>query len=193
MLRSCDQLHAREPEDNLRGHGCPAPTLLRRAPRWVVYWSAQLSGWGAYFGLSVVAAHIDGQYTPRMWDVLLPELFGIAVSHALRAVIIRRRWLEQGVGHVLPRIALAALVLAVPAFLIESVLVTLVLQDASPILDRTSLDLLGRMLNWTVLLVAWSMLYFAYGYFIRHRREEIGNLRFETANRENQLSTLPRR
>lgn len=162
-----------------------------RVPRWVVYWSAQLSGWGAYFGLSVVAAYIDGQYTPRMWDVLLPELFtGIAVSHALRAVIIRRRWLEQGVGHVLPRIALAALVLAVPAFLIESVLVTLVLQDASPILDRTSLDLLGRMLNWTVLLVAWSMLYFAYGYFIRHRREEIRNLRLETANRENQLSTL---
>ncbi|MBK7946373.1 MAG: histidine kinase [Flavobacteriales bacterium] len=162
-----------------------------RVPRWVVYWSAQLSGWGAYFGLSVVAAYIDGQYTPRMWDVLLPELFtGIAVSHALRAVIIRRRWLEQGVGHVLPRIALAALVLAVPAFLIESVLVTRVPQDASPIPDRTSLDLLGRMLNWTVLLVAWSMLYFAYGYFIRHRREEIRNLRLETANRENQLSTL---
>jgi len=169
----------------------PRRPAATRMPRWALYWAAQLAGWGAYFGLSVVAAYIDGEYSPRMWDVLLPELFtGIAVSHALRAVIIRRRWLEQGVGYVLPRIALTSLMLAVPTFLLESALVTLVLRDASPFLDRSSLDLLGRILNWTVLLVVWSLLYFAYGYFVRHRREEIRNLRLETANRENQLSTL---
>jgi LytS/YehU family sensor histidine kinase len=32
--------------------------------------------------------------------------------------------------------------------------------------------------------------YFAYIYFVRSRREEIRNLRLETANRENQLNTL---
>ncbi len=166
-------------------------TNATRLPRWVIYWSAQLSGWGAYFGLSILASYIDGQYSARMWDVLLPELAtGISISHALRAVIIRRRWLEQSVGHVLPRIALASLLLAVPAFLIESALVTLVLGDASVIILREPLEHLGRILNWTLLLAVWSFLYFAYGYFVRHRREEIRNLRLEAANRENQVATL---
>lgn len=169
----------------------PRKPPVKPLPRWALYWGAQLAGWGGYFGLSVVVSWIDGQYTPRMWDVLLPELAtGIGISHALRAVIIRRRWLEQGIGFVLPRIALVSLMLAVPAFLAESALVTLVLNDASPILERAPLEHVGRILNWTLLLAVWSLLYFAYGYFIRHRREEIRGLRLEAANREGQMAAL---
>lgn len=169
----------------------PRRAAASRIPRWALYWSAQVAGWGAYFALSILASYIDGEYTDLMWDVLLPELFtGIAVSHALRSIIIRRRWLEQVVGHVLPRIALTSLLLAVPAFLLESTLVSAALGTATPILERTGLDHLGRLLNWTLLLAVWSFLYFAYGYFMRHRREEIRNLRLEAANRENQVATL---
>lgn len=169
----------------------PRKPPVKPLPRWALYWGAQLAGWGGYFGLSVVVSWIDGQYTPRMWDVLLPELAtGIGISHALRSVIIRRRWLEQGIGFVLPRIALVSLMLAVPAFLAESALVTLVLNDASPILERAPLEHVGRILNWTLLLAVWSLLYFAYGYFIRHRREEIRGLRLEAANREGQMAAL---
>jgi LytS/YehU family sensor histidine kinase len=39
-------------------------------------------------------------------------------------------------------------------------------------------------------LLIWSLAYFAYSLFIRSRREEIRNLRLETANRENQLGNL---
>lgn len=164
---------------------------VRPVPRWALYWGAQLAGWGAFFGLSVAASWIDGQYSPRIWDVLLPELAtGIGLSHALRTVIIRRRWLQQGIGFVLPRIALVSLILAVPAFIAEGVLVTLVLNDASPILDRAPLEHLGRILNWTLLFAAWSLLYLAYGYFINHRREEIRSLRLEAANREGQMAAL---
>jgi two-component system LytT family sensor kinase len=57
-------------------------------------------------------------------------------------------------------------------------------------LRTTPLDLLLSTINWTVLLFVWSLGYFAYVYFVRSRREEIRNLRLETANRENQLNTL---
>lgn len=165
--------------------------VLNRMPRKALYWAAQVVGWGVYFSLSVLASYIDGTYTARVWDVLIPEMgVGLGVSHALRWVILRRRWLEHGIGHVLPRTILAALLLSVPAFLAESLLVPLALSDAAPVLDREPLDHLGRVINWTLLLTGWSFLYFAYSYFVRHRHEEIRNLRLETANRENQLGTL---
>ncbi|MBK9177668.1 MAG: histidine kinase [Flavobacteriales bacterium] len=162
-----------------------------RVPRKALYWGAQLVGWGAYFGLSVLASYLEGEYHPRMWDILLPEyLTGIGVSHALRAVILHRRWLEQGIGHVLPRVILASLIISVPALLLEGVLVGTALNDPLSMLARGPLDQVGRLINWTLLLTGWCFLYFAYGYFVRHRREEIRNLRLETASRENQLSTL---
>ncbi|MBK6342995.1 MAG: histidine kinase [Flavobacteriales bacterium] len=163
----------------------------QRIPRWAIYWSAQLIGWGLYFGLSLLASWVDGTYDPRLWRMLLPELAtGIGVSHLLRAVIVRRHWLERPIGVVLPRIALAAVVLSAPAFIVEGVLVSAVLGDASAIVSRAPLEHVARLINWALLLAVWSFLYFAYGYFMRHRREEIRNLRLETANRENQLGTL---
>ena len=52
----------------------------------------------------------------------------------------------------------------------------------TPIVLRTTpLDLLLSTINWTVLLFVWSLGYFAYVYFVRSRREEIRNLRLETA------------
>lgn len=162
-----------------------------RVPRKALYWGAQLVGWGGYFGLSVLASYLEGEYNPRMWDILLPEyITGIGVSHALRSVILRRRWLEQGIGHVLPRVILASLIISVPALLLEGVLVGAVLSDPLSVLARGPLDQVSRLINWTLLLTGWCFLYFAYGYFVRHRREEIRNLRLETANRENQLNTL---
>lgn len=169
----------------------PRARSATRPPRWALYWSAQLVGWGLYFGLSLLVSWIDGTYDPRLWDVLLPELAtGIGVSHALRAVIVRRHWLERPIGHVLPRLAVVALALSVPAFLAESVLVSAGLGELGTVLGRSPLQHLGRMINWALLLAVWSFLYFAYGYFMRHRREEIRNLRLETASRENQLNTL---
>lgn len=162
-----------------------------RLPRKALYWGAQLIGWGAYFGLSVLASYLEGDFTPRMWDILLPEyVTGIGVSHALRGVILRRRWLEQGIGHVLPRVILASLIISIPALLLEGVLVGVALNDPLAMLMRGPLDQVGRVINWTLLFTGWCFLYFAYGYFVRHRREEIRNLRLETANRENQLNTL---
>ncbi len=164
---------------------------LARVPRWALYWAAQLIGWGAYFGLSVLANYLEGEYSARIWDVLLPEyITGIGVSHALRGIIIRSRWLEQGIAQALPRVILASLLLSLPALLLETVLVGIALDDPLALLRRGPLDVIGRVINWTLLLTGWSFLYFAYGYFVRHRREEIRTLRLETANRENQLNTL---
>jgi LytS/YehU family sensor histidine kinase len=62
--------------------------------------------------------------------------------------------------------------------------------QAAPILAGPLVSLAEFVISWTILLLGWGICYFAYHWFIRGRREEIRNLRLETANREGQLSNL---
>jgi two-component system, LytTR family, sensor kinase len=162
----------------------------RRTTR-ILYWSTQVLGWLLFVGLFVVWNYLNGTLTTDVFQVMvLVLLTGVGISHLFRHLILRSRWLERDMGHVLPRLALASLVLGLIAFLLEGVAHDLYFRNFTPLLQRPALDLFGRVLNWTVLLLMWSMAYFGYALFIRNRREEIRNLRLETANRENQLGNL---
>lgn len=154
-------------------------------PRKAIYWITQVSGWSLYLALFEVVNYLNTGTTASAVVILIQFAIGISVSHGLRACILRCHWLERGIGHTLPRSILAAMLLGIAAFVGESSLNTLFVGFTwAPLVH------LSRIINWTVLLSIWSFFYFAYTYFIRHRRDEIRNLRLETANRENQLSTL---
>ena len=160
-----------------------------RPPTWVIYWCTQVVGWAGYIILfQLVGVDEDAPRMP-VNVALVQWALGIAVSHGMRAIILRRHWLDRAIGHTFPRLILGAALLGALAFFSESIL-DLVLIPGSRSYQWAPLDHLGRIINWTLLLSIWSFAYFAYNYFIRHRREEIRNLRLETANRENQLGTL---
>ncbi|MBX2980651.1 MAG: histidine kinase [Flavobacteriales bacterium] len=167
-----------------------APAPKRNLPRRVVYWATQLCGWGLYVSLGILWNYLDDQGAAQMRPLGLVYLTGIGISHLLRSFILRKQLLQQHLGHVLPRLSLAALVLGTFAFLVEGAAHDLLLRDTTPLLTRPALDLVSRVINWTLLLLIWAIVYFGYHYFVRYRREEIRVLRLETANRENQLLNL---
>ncbi len=156
-----------------------------------LYWITQLSSWGLFVGLFGLRDYFAGTLSNEALLVLFLVFFtGVGVSHLFRFIILRFRLLEKGLGVVLPRLALCALLLGITAFVVEGLLHDLLFPAYNSLLMRGALDLFGRILNWTVLLLIWSLAYFAYNYFMRSRREEIRILRLETADRENQLGNL---
>ncbi len=163
---------------------------LLRSPR-TIYWATQVMAWVL---LIVLLSLYLYQNDDLSWDqlkvLILFCLTGIGISHLFRRVIVRNGWLERDIGFVLPRLSLVALLLSVLAFLLMAVVHDLFFPGYEPLLVAEPLDLLLSTINWTLLLFVWSLGYFAYIYFVRSRREEIRNLRLETANRENQLNTL---
>ncbi|MEO8588266.1 MAG: histidine kinase [Flavobacteriales bacterium] len=164
--------------------------IMRRSLR-PIYWATQLAGWGLYIGFFLLLSYLDGSYEPtklRGW--VLVFAIGVGISHAMRAVIVRNQWLDHSVGFTLPRLMLSALLLGVSAFIVEGAVHDLLFPADGSHFTGAPLDLLGNVINWTLLLFIWSFAYFAYIYFIRHRRDEIRNLRLETANRDNQLNAL---
>ncbi len=167
-----------------------APHSIPHAPR-ASYWISQLTGWSLYVGLFALVNYFSGQLTADLMKVmLLVFLIGLVVSHLFRHLVIRNGWLRRDLGHVLPRLVLTSLLLGAGAFLVQAILHDLLFPAYAPMLTAPVLDLFGRVLNWMVLLLIWSLAYFAYTYFVRNRREEIRILRLETANREGQLSNL---
>lgn len=156
-----------------------------------LYWISQVSGWACYLGFLWLWNFISGTASTDLLIMLLAGLaIGIGTSHLFRALILRSRWLDLSLGHVLPRLTLGAVAMGVVAFLAETILHDLVFTEYEPVLSSGFVALFGRSLNWIVVLFIWSLTYVAYNYFVKHRREEIRNLRLETANRENQLNNL---
>jgi len=157
--------------------------------QYLLYWATQIVAWGGYVGLFALWNYLKGTLDdgPRMVMAFVFVL-GIGTSHALREVIVRRNWLELPLGHLIPRFALAGLMLGVAATAVELVLVSVLLPGPAPVLGLERL--VGQLINWGVLLVMWSLAYLAYNYFARIRQQEIRALRMENADRENQLNNL---
>lgn len=161
-----------------------------KVPTRFVYWATQFTGWALYLIVFGLLTYWEKGVTARMDVVIAHYAIGIGVSHGMRGVIVHNRWLEKSIGYTLPRLILVALSLAVAAFALETVVHAIILGPGSFAQIWNISEITGRVINWTFLLSIWSFGYFAYIYFIRHRRDEIRNLRLETANRENQLGTL---
>ncbi len=167
----------------------PASPFLR-SPR-TIYWATQLLAWTLLILVLGLYFYQNNDLSTDQVKVLALFFFiGIGISHYFRHVILRNHWLERDIGYVLPRLSLVALLLSIVAFLILAIVHDLFFPTYTPMLVADPLALLLDTINWTVLLFIWSLGYFAYIYFVRSRREEIRNLRLETANRENQLNTL---
>lgn len=162
--------------------------LFRASPS---YWATQLAGWGTFTGLFLVWNYVNDTLSTEVLKLILLVLItGIVTSHLLRGAILRYNWLPGDLGFVLPRLVLASLLLGIVAFVMLGGMHDVWLTRMPPLLNASASELFARVLNWTVLLFLWSLCYMAYAYFVRHRREEIRNLRLETANRENQLNNL---
>lgn len=156
-----------------------------------LYWATQLSGWGFYLGFVWLWTQFDDEPNDDIITMLFVHFIaGVTCSHLFRSFIIRNHWLERHIGFVLPRLTLGAMAVGTLAFLMEAIFHDTMLVEYEPLFSREFLFLFARILNWVTLMFIWSLAYFAYNYFQRHRREEIRNLRLEAADRENQLNNL---
>ncbi|MEO8069217.1 MAG: histidine kinase [Flavobacteriales bacterium] len=157
----------------------------------VAYWSAQLSGWGVWVGVVMLYNYLNGTFTLGLVKTLLTILLlGIAVSHLLRWYMHQRNWLDLPLGKVLVRLLISAAILGGLSFSMHAFINDVFFLDLKPMLSADGREVFTLVQNWTILFVLWSFGYFAYHWFVAHRREELRNLRLESAMRESELSML---
>lgn len=165
-------------------------TPYRNGPR-PIYWLMQLASWTLFVGVFYVWHRINGELQQGVRQLMVMEVvIGILASHYFRHLILKHGLLTSDIGVLLPKLALHGSILAMFTAVVELILQYIVTMSGPLVTGGLMLALVNRTINWGLLLIIWAVAYLAYCYFIQNRREEIRNLRLETANRENQLNTL---
>jgi hypothetical protein len=168
------------------------PTPPRPRP---AYWWCQAGGWGGFFLVNIFTSL---GFLPFSWQLAsgyaLLSLCGILLTHAFRAFLLRRRWIELPITKLIPRVVLANLVLAIVLVLIVTAYFTIVPprgpSDWTHAATASIATTFIFVFNDFVILTVWSGIYFGAANFQRQRRMEIERYQAQTALAEAELRGL---
>lgn len=151
------------------------------------YYKAQIIGWSVYVLISTAVFIMSGTdlTIDLIGGIYLVFALGLVVSHLYRAVIIQAQWLEKDLFRLVPRIISACIVLAIGFHLIYITIGNLAFGWNMSFRWNDP-----NLVTWAMLFFIWNLLYFAYIFFQRYRREEIKNLKLEAARNEYELRRL---
>ena len=145
--------------------------------RTLAYAACQTVGWAIWGAMNLTYFALWGVVNIRTigWSVLAAGM-GFALSHVYRALIRRQRWTHLPLLSLVPRMLVASLVQAIVLDVIISVAARILTPATAPQLEiETSVMFL---LNFAILYVGWSMIYFGVHWFERSRRTERAELRY---------------
>ena len=168
------------------------PTLRRPRP---AYWWCQAGGWG---GFPLVNIFTSQGFVPLSWQLasgyVVLSLSGILVTHAFRAFLLRRRWIELPITKLVPRVVATNLILAIVLVLIISAYFTLVPPRGTSYGTHGTIASIATtvifVFNDFIILTLWSGIYFGVANFRRQRRMEIERYQAQTALAQAELRGL---
>jgi hypothetical protein len=146
------------------------------------YWLCQSLGWGVYstlqFGAGALFIHLP--WARVAIEVLVLNGIGLLFTHRLHAYIRAHDWSSFSLRHLVPRIAAASLLLALPLGLVSPFASVSSLQSSESLIQEVApgiqlhLNLLIRVVhqwaNWATLFALWQVIYFV-ALSIRRRRD----------------------
>ncbi|PWU04622.1 MAG: sensor histidine kinase [Bacteroidetes bacterium] len=161
-------------------------------PKMSKYWWYQLCGWFVFALVSVFFAYNYGYpITEKLIiKLLLAVTLGISATHILRLVIIRRNWLVLPIEKVIPRLFVC---LVITSFVFTFLLLSLTqIFDLSEDTKKISFShrLLFRTIDNISFLLLWVLIYYAYHYFQKIRRQELDTFRLQSLVKELELKTI---
>ena len=168
----------------------PPSTLPEPRLRPHYYWMLQLIGWGGY---GAVGMAIQLMFYGMQWRNLALVLCNVIVllllTHGLRHIAKTRKWTSLSFGKLALRLLPATLLLSLISQLIASALLVWVFDLLGS--QRFSFAILGIYIFQTqVILVCWSLIYFAFHAFRNRQIEQIEKWRLQAALKEAELSAL---
>ena len=161
------------------------PLFSKRA-----YVACQLGGWGSYLLLNV--ALLGAQATSPLLVAISffsYSALGLVASHLLRWFAQRAHWQARPLGALAARIFLAALVLAVVTQALQFLFVVFVLR-AFTWAEATALSFVFYVVQSSILLMLWQLIYFGVHALARSRRAELDALTSLAAMQSAELRAL---
>lgn len=117
----------------------------------------------------------------------LTLLFGIAITHFYRSLLISLKILNLSLGRQLVSIIGFSIVKG-----IIFCFITLSLYKLFDLINYqlSALDIISAVLNFTLIFSVWNIIYFGFHYFQNYKLAEINSLRYLAASKESELNSL---
>ncbi|TMQ08872.1 MAG: histidine kinase [Deltaproteobacteria bacterium] len=142
------------------------------------YAICQITGWTAWSLTILMYVRLSGTgITARgvLWAAI-EGVLGFAISHAYRAVVRTRRWAALPLRRLAPRVFVASVLQAVALDATMCAVLWLTLGPDDPPL-RLDIAVI-YLVNFAIVYLAWSFLYFGLHWLERSRRAEQAELRY---------------
>jgi LytS/YehU family sensor histidine kinase len=156
------------------------------------YWACQIGGWGLLVLFRVLLSYLvrDVTWGNVTFNVLLGAT-GLLLTHLYRLVAKRRGWTQLSLKQLIPRVVLAALVLATLTHftcdLVGRHLLELSFYDE---VESEMGLLLVSIVNGWILFMLWSVIYFGVHAVWNHRQAEVDKWKLEAQAETARLKAL---
>lgn len=157
----------------------------------IVYWLAQIGGWFLYILLAGIMNQLQGNFHAGLVKSLAAFfVVGILLSHLYRSIILKWSWQRVGILRLIPRVLIASFVFGVIFFVVQTFVTDSFISEARNSSEYTLSHIFDMVINWSLICLLWSLIYFSYQYFENYTLEEIKGLRYAASATESQLNML---
>jgi two-component system sensor histidine kinase AlgZ len=142
------------------------------------YAICQFTGWSAWTLMALIYLQLSGVgVTARgVRSAMLDSAIGLAISHGYRGVVRARRWVALPLRRLAPRVVVASIA---QAAVLDGAMVAFSRLTFSTDMESPPLGLVGiLLLNFSIIYLAWSFLYFGLHWLERSRHAEQAELRY---------------
>ena len=160
------------------------------------YWWCQAAGWGGNASLSFFFAWTFGREITGnfLFRVIILTFLGLAITHLMRLLLKRFNVLQKALDkQAIYFIAITLGFALLYSFILQSIFIGLNLLDERERTFNFTSRLSINVINSSVTLLVWNLIYFIYHYIQRIRNQQIESLLAESLIRELQLETIKSR
>ena len=165
------------------------PEKEMKLSRKQLYWISQVTGWLFFIGINLF---IISSFEELSWQRVLVWIFlgflGIIFTHLLRGVIRKKNWLNLPLKNTIPRILASSFIAGIIIYSLvfaASYVAGTFRQD-----ENNIARLIAGVVNSSILILLWSLIYFVIHYMENYKKKEIESLIWEAAVKDYELKTL---
>lgn len=159
--------------------------------REAIYWSAQILGWSTYVLVAAIRGYLlDALNIGLLKFLITTFILGIVISNLYRLFIINRKWELLPLPKLISHVLISNTFMGFSFFLILAGISDLFFAENQKVLVPPYEDIFFLSINWILIFILWSALYFAVKFLRNYRSEEFKNLKLEALRHEVELNNL---
>lgn len=167
---------------------CKHTNLKKRE---AIYWSAQIFGWSTYVLLAAIRGYLlDALNLGLLKFLITTFVLGILLSNLYRSFIIWQKWDALPLPSLILRVLLSNIIIGFLFTLLQAGVSDLFFVENKKLLVPPFEDVFFLAINWIVIFILWSAIYFAVKFLRNYRSEEIKNLKYAALKHEVELNNL---